>query len=402
MFNVFMVCHLWDLLEEGVDATLDRVQGELGLTGITVPVVCPPMTLLRCRPDPAPRVFRTRGGVFFPPQENCYAATRCKPVPSTWIKGRNPLAKAAETCRKRDLAFRVSICTSLAGRIIDRHPEAAAKTAHGDAFADRLCLVNPDVQALIVGLCNDLAANYDPEAIELTEFHTGRIAPGSLGYDEPFDLGPGGRSLLALCFCESCRQLGGDGQTSPDAAVRSAQVRLTQIMDTGRSLALSPADLLAEDPAIRAHADRQWHALANLAKTAATEAERDIIVRHCENTIVTRNGVHPLAPNGGHNCVMPLAYWLRQPDDTAIARVAETALRQAAPGWRYELVMGAGPGPLAADTPGSAPALVRALSTAADAGVTHVTLESYGQLPGASLTAVKQAIRFARRTSAKR
>ena len=155
MLRVHLICHPWDLLDEGVDEVLARLHGELGVTGVCVPAVCAPLATLRTRPGVSPRIFRTRGGLFFAPGEDYYQATRCTPAVSTWLKGRNPLRRIADGCRKLGLDCRAMAACSTAGRIVARHPHAAAKTVFGDPWPDRLCPINPDAQAFLIAVCRD-------------------------------------------------------------------------------------------------------------------------------------------------------------------------------------------------------------------------------------------------------
>jgi hypothetical protein len=402
MFEVHMVCHLWDLLDGGIEETLDHLQGELGLTGVCVPVVCPPLALLRCRPDVSPRVFRTEGGVCFRPREECYKATRCRPVVAAWQKGRNVLGEVVEGCRKRGLTCRLSVCTSGAGRVASRHPDAAAKTVHGDPWPDRLCLINPDVQGLIAGLCKDLADNFSPTAIELTEFHTGRFGLSAAVCEWPFDLGPGGRALLSTCFCESCRQLGRDAPAGldPSAAARSAEVRFERVFEAGRAMEAEPPQLLADDPPLRAHVERQWHSLAVLIRSIAAELPCGLFLYEYDDVIVTDKARHPLALEGALDDVSGLVRSMPEVTGGDFDRAVQDALTRAGPNHRVELSIAAWPMRSNRTGGSDSPSLVRTLSRAAELGVAGVTLETYGQIPGSGLTAVKQAVRFARRTQA--
>lgn len=418
MFQVHLICHLWDLLDEGVDEVLDRLQGELGLAGVCVPVVCPPVALLRARPPGAPgRIFRSRGGLFFAPQEEYYQATRCKPVVSTWLKGRSAsagLRRVADGCRKHGLAFRVVVATSAAGRMTARNPHAAAKTVFGDSWPDRLCLVNPDVRSFVVGLCRDLADNYGPTAIELTELHVGRVGRRRAGAESVagLDLGPGGRALLELCFCESCRQLDQDGGPRQAggldiaSAVRSAEVRLSRVLETGRAIDQTANQVLGDDPALCAHVKSQWRALTDLVQTVRKEIACELIVHAYDDSVRAAADPCPLTDGGPAplDAILIRHGWVEQPSGEDVESVARSAVARAGPGTRaelqipvYELCQATVPDA----TQVAASVLVRTLSRLAELGIASVSLDSYGQVPASALTGVKQAVRFARRVPAR-
>src|SRR5690349_13438156 len=105
MFHISMNCYPWDLVDEGIDAVLDRLKGEAGVTGISVPFSCGPIVQLRPHAGVSPRTFRSRGGVQFQPEASHYTGTRIRPVVADWLRKSNPLAAIAEACAKRGLAF---------------------------------------------------------------------------------------------------------------------------------------------------------------------------------------------------------------------------------------------------------------------------------------------------------
>jgi hypothetical protein len=398
VFQVHLICHPWDLLDEGVDEVLDRLQGELGVSGVCVPVVCPPLAVLRARPGAWPRVFRTRGGLFFAPREEHYQATRYAPVVSTWLKGRDPLRRIAEGCRKHNLACRAVVATSTAGRMTTRHPYGTAKTVFGDPWPDRLCLVNPDVQSFLVGVCRDLADNYGPTAIELTELHAGRIGERSGGLGPGFDMGPGGEALLRTCFCESCRQLDRTGSVDVASAARSAENRLLGVLETGRPIGQMASEVLAEDPALGAYVECQWRALTGLVRAVRNAVGCGLIV-HAYDDLVSATAV-PYPPRGdGAPLVDAVLTPVERPSGEHVESAARTALARAGPGTDAELQVPACALCGGTATSPDAAMLVRTLSRLAELGIASVNLDSYGQIPAAGLTGVKQAVRFAGRVA---
>src|SRR5262249_48576048 len=100
MFQATMCCNLWDLVDEGIDTVLDRLKGEAGITGISVPLSCPVDTYFRPHQGVSPRRFRTRGGVQFQPHSQTYASTRLRPIVAEWLRKTNPLTQVAEACAK--------------------------------------------------------------------------------------------------------------------------------------------------------------------------------------------------------------------------------------------------------------------------------------------------------------
>ena len=356
------------------------------------------MNVLRVRSAISPRIFRTRGGLFFAPQDDRYQATRCKPAVSTWLKGKNPLRRIADGCHKHDLALRVVLTCSMAGRTAARFPQAAAKTVFGDPWPDRLCLVNPDVQSLLIALCRDLTDNYDPTTIELAEMHPGRIAAAGDAPQTSLDLGPGGQSLLRTCFCESCRQLDRPG-TNVDvaAAARSAETRLRRVLETGRPIDQPLHSALADDPSLSEYIRAQWRALAEMAANVRAETGREIVVHAYDDIVAADHDPYPPGGSAAPPAADAILTTVHHVPDNDLESIARAALTRGGATGRAELQVSAFHEDGATSTAPDASALVRMLPRLAALGLASVNLDNYGQIPEAGLDVVRQAVRFARR-----
>jgi len=205
MIRAHLTAYPWDLIDEREEAVLDRLRGEIGVTGLSLWVASPPVRQLRVR-DVEPRIFSTRGGLFFRPSDEPYTGTRCKPLASGWHKGSDPLARIADACADRSLDLRAVVSATATGRVAQRHPEMACKNVFGAVSDTGLCLANPDVQSYLCGLVTDLSGRYQLTGVSIADF--------ALAWPEAWnqDLRCGvplddmARSLLGICFCESCHQ----------------------------------------------------------------------------------------------------------------------------------------------------------------------------------------------------
>ena len=95
MLRAFVSASPWDLIDDDLDGGLDRLHGEVGVTGVSLWAVAPPRVELRTR-SINPRVFHTRGGAFFHPEGRYYDATRCKPIASARVKSSDPIARLSQ------------------------------------------------------------------------------------------------------------------------------------------------------------------------------------------------------------------------------------------------------------------------------------------------------------------
>ena len=140
MFQSSMVAYPWDLMDEGLDAALDSLQGDIGVTGVSVWASTPPEFQLRVRPL-VPRCFRTDGGLCFQPDVPLYGDSRCRPATADWIKSRNPLAKIGAGCESRALAMRAIVSLTRIGGLAERHASVARKNVFGAPSRRFVCLI---------------------------------------------------------------------------------------------------------------------------------------------------------------------------------------------------------------------------------------------------------------------
>lgn len=412
MLELNMVCYPWDLVDEGVDAVLDRLKGETGLTGVCVPVCVPAIEQFRPHAGVSPRTFRSAGGIQFQPQAATYAATRVQPVVADWLRKRNPLPDIAEGCRQRGLSFRARIVACAAPVVVQRHPAAAVKDVFGDTSSRWICPANPDVRAYLRAMLEDLAAHHAPDAIELiaaafpppavrgrgSGFLCGTgsrpagmlreadfqpVEPGTHGSPPPVDLTDW---LLSLCFCESCRQRAGEAGVDAASAARSVQVTLDRLLEEGESVALSPAEFITKDPVVDAYVNWRCDQATSLLQSLRATCEGRFVIGLDGDRVTTGQEPGLLAAHAD-----ALLGCCARSDDESLTKTVGRLGDAAGSTDRVELAIDAGAG--FAD----AAALVKCVKTAADMGVGAVTFASYGELPLRRLTWIRQASRYARR-----
>jgi hypothetical protein len=387
MFDACVCCFLPDLTDGGIDTALDRLQGEVGVTGITVPIATPPLAYVRRIPGLAGRIFHSRGGIFIQTDDQYYDRTRVKPVLSNWLKGRDPLAPVTERCRIRRLDLRLEISATLTGRMATRYPEASTKTVFGDTSPARMCLLNPDVAEWLRALAADACEHFAPAAIELADFHAGRrdLPAAELARDTSWPKQTA--ELLSICFCESCRQMAAHAGVPVESAARAATVRLEQILteDIPPTDSQQPSrNSLSGLPAVLCdYTDAQHNALQRVLQDIVAAVRVPVV------HLAYSDEIHSLSDSlaaGGRTISRMM---LVEIDDVDVASTLNNSAFRAH--WaRLPLARGAQRDPQS---------LVRALTDVAQHGVRGVELYHYGIASPTDLTAAKQAIRFARRTA---
>lgn len=375
-FRAYYHCDPWDLVHEGIDEALNRLQETIAIDGLSVTAVGGSAHVFRQRAGQGPRTFRSGAAAHFQPQMRCYASSRLRPPTAEWIKASNPLEKIAVACNKRKLRLRVRVMACDHAGLAERYAFAVCKDAYGDPSPTRLCPGNPDVRAYVAGLIEDLSSHYPLDGIDLQDadfgapqqFHGGRLLPGELS----------AWRRTVLCFCESCRQTADDAgiaierlQAAIAAPARSAEARVPddeslQALDEHRAALVS--QLVA--------AARKRGTCEMGLRLTDLDPQRGIIPGDLGDYIDLWTPLEPPVsgqPHEGrrHALLLPI----REP--ASVAAVFDVGAHVPWP-------------------EGSA-GLVREMIHAVHAGRRVVMIESLGQTPDERFDWVRQAVRFARR-----
>lgn len=384
MFYVNMVSHLWDVVDEGLESVLDLLQGQVGVTGLCTPVTSGPVRHIRFSRDVSPRIFQTRGGVFFQPDKGLYENTRCKPMLSEWLRTRNPFAKLSQLCRERELGLRAVIECANIGRIAAHDPHFARKNVFGDV-SSQLCLANADVAEFIRALAVDVCANFSLDTVELAGLD---VMPSDK--DDPHhDLGLGARQLLALCFCESCRQSATAAGVDIEAAARSTAVRLDTVFRTGCPLDPPLITLVADDPPLSAFLAWYNGCVTELFSRIRSSCDCRV-VSHARSIREEDEAATNCGQLRGADAVV-CEY--TGSETAALERLIERMRGTLDDRQGLEIKLPVHP------PPNDEQALFRNLARVAELGIASANLDHYGRLPWDRVDLVKQAVRFARRSS---
>ncbi len=370
MLQTFISAFPWDLTDEGEDEVLDRLHGEIGVTGLSVWAASPPVVQLRPR-DVTPRVFRTRGGLCFHSDETRYAATRCKPMVAGWVKAKEPLRRMAEACNARGMPLRLIISASMTGRLAQRHPEMACKNLFAVESHRCVCLSNPDVRTYLECVMRELAETFEPAAIVVRDFE---IAwPDATGPDfrTSIELGAVERVLLETCFCESCLQRAAQADVDAEMVRRSAVVLLDAALNRQAAGGPQSTAALTDNAPLVAYLKRSAHHLSGLA-THLVE------VCPCELILDRRLGELDAVPGANPDWHIPAAV------STRVDRAEQFPAALCPEARRNELR-------LSTAFP-RGPELVSSLTHAVELG-------NYGLLPEPAWAPIKQAVRFVRRAT---
>lgn len=360
-----VVYALWNHTREPGNL-LDRLVGEVGIDHITIPVVTGREEQFRPFFFPETPYFGTEGGWHYPPGP-AIAATGIKPHVAAWCGRRDVLRQVCDDARRAALAVHFRLTFAQAHDLCRNHPQLAATNAWGQVPLDpSACYSNPQFRALVEATFADLA-RYEPAAIQLDELEFDRdLTAAHWRSDTP-------SPFVNTCCCSSCRQIALAGGIPLDDAVAAARDRVLR----------PPADFAA-------------------VAAAVPEPRRDPVLR--EYTEVRRRSLnawmHALAmAQGGRECWLVVGDAERVPP-AGWERILRYSTFLTEFGLTADEEMPPLPGLSCAITPHVRPAaadLVVIVQRAVAGGTRCIEFDEVAECRFDVLTALKQAIRYARR-----
>jgi len=359
-----IVLPLWSYAADR-GALLERAAGEIGLEHVTVPVVTGPQTHFRVGTAPEQPHFETAGGWHFPHAAKAYAAVGIRPVRASWFAGADVLGRLREHAQRQNLKLVMRLDLRGAAVLLEQASHLLQRNAWGqEVTAAGGCASQPDLRELVRATLDDLH-RYEPAAWELADWVPD--LPMDRALPRPLRWQPAARRLVDTCFCSACRQVAARAGVAPDQAARSVRVQVE------RALAGTPA-LTEDDPLV---ADYLAVRVADCGDWLARLAQTDPLLQ----VVFPADEPFPYRDRVG---VRPLLRVVRrtQRAEEGLAPVqADDGLSLAV--WQ----------PLF-DEPAD---LVRTVAEGVRHGVRWFDFEQADEAPRDALTALKQAVRFARR-----
>jgi hypothetical protein len=384
-----MWTYAWDLLDEGVDAVLGRLQQEVGLDAISVATSY--HTVAHLRPhSPAGRWFIAHdAAVYFRPAPELWQGLRLQPNVSALARARNPLAEicaAAERRGLRVISWTVCLHNTYLGRT---HPDCAVHNAYADVLTSDLCPANPDVRAYVTTLARDLSSNYPLAALELEAIGYSGWAHFHGHEKIGFDLGPAGRFLLELCFCPHCRERGQAHGVDVARLQQDVRAMLDDAFARGAPVTAPVESVIERTPGLRTYLEAREETVTTLVREVRAAS-------HCPIRTIYLGAWHSTGGN-----TRALAQESESIDVLAYTSVAEQ-VRRTARSVLEEMGPEASPDRLLVGLQAypphatSAEVLVANVRAALELGVRRFSFYNYGIMPLPCLGWVAQAVRVIR------
>lgn len=273
MRQFFFWCFPWDLEDEGIEVSLGRMAGDVGVDAVSVAATCRSVAEFRPRAVSGPRTLAFEAAAHFQPDSKCYVNTRIRPNTASWMKSRNPLDKIGRAAERQGLKLRAWVNCCAGQALASRYSLASCVDVFGDPIVTRLCPSNPEVREYVAALVEDVSANYPVETVELEEAHFGDGA--SLGRWRDMGVSPSQAEsvLLSWCFCSSCRQRASDAGIEVASVVDSVNGHLDRMMRVEPATFDRFEGLLADDEDLAAYHKMRVDAVTSLLGSVRSRAK---------------------------------------------------------------------------------------------------------------------------------
>jgi len=268
--QITMWSYVWDFAYDGIGETLHSLKEQVGLTAVSVATSY--HTVEHLRPHGSgPFIYRSTAAVYFRPDRERYRRTSIRPQVSRLVREfDDPLAKIAATCKEVGLdliSWTVCCHNSWIG---SSHPEYTIRNCFGDSYPEALCPANPDVRGYLVGLVDDLRANYGISLAEMESCHY--EAQRHYHHHEKISIpfGELDTFFLALCFCPHCVARG--HAANVDALGLQARVAsaLRHVFEAGETSKESVPEFVARDSDLRKYVQVRIETVTSLLREIKT------------------------------------------------------------------------------------------------------------------------------------
>lgn len=378
MLKAFISAYPWDLIDN-LDQALDRLHGELGIQGVHLWIAVPPVQQIRSR-DIRPRILRDGGGLLFQPEGGVLRGTSWRPMIADWARTRDAVSAIVEGCAKRGVEVRLVVSLGEGGRTAAHHPESACVNALGAASTHSVCPFDAEVGGYWRAVMTELARRWGRRTLVLHDLGAAWTDHEYDRWTQPSGLGNVEKAVISVCFCESCCRVAGAVGVDVSAARQQAVDVINRWLNGAPPL-FSISAALAAAPALSAYLACQWRALAEMVSRWAP--------------LQTEIVVHRTMSPASLGFTATEAFWHTPAGvltEIETPGALSSALCEGAK--RNELLLA----PSVCQDAGDA-GLVALLQEVVRRGFCIVDVGNYGVMRESLFTPLRQAIRFARRTS---
>jgi hypothetical protein len=263
-----------------------------------------------------------------------------------------------------------------------RYPDLVQKTCTGDLLTHQLCPAHPAVRAYAANLAHDIGAQPGVDVLECESLSYGGYGHTHFHPKVGLDLGPGGRYLFSLCFCDACTEGGQSQGVDVDALRDRVSAQVDTVFDRGQPISTPPDELIESIQGLSAFAAWRNSVVTSLVEevTSASGVPTRLLAMGERET----SGLDIAVVASALDAVEYLCY---TPDTSQIETTLKTAAAETGSPERVGVGLQAYP-PASTDVD----TLCRAVETARSCEVGLLSFYNYGIMPGQNLSWIEKAL----------
>ena len=381
----------WDLVDDGVDAALDRIVDLTGCSEIQLAPSYHVSNYFLPHNPKSPIRFGENGAVFFTPELSRYEATEIKPHVSGCVTTPDYFERLVDAINRKGLVFSAWNVYFFNHYLSEKHPQFAKHDVFGTPYVGQLSPSSKDAQEFAVALTQEVMDRFHPHAVRIEALQRQMWRHGMLKSKFQGDITERCQFLLGVCFnpasMQNAEQAGMDAvsfRRDVDAWLRTELAKIPTEQELRE-----PADVewLAEafDGRLRqyldvlnGHTTHLWLRVAEVIKKGGGKVQSDYLAHGIRTDT---NGLEPRI----NKQIDRLTAGLPSIEDDAKAQMREY-LDMIAPGG--EVFVPVGPGNITEAAP-----LVERTRAAAEAGAAGALFYNYGLMREGVLRFVGEAMR---------
>ncbi len=389
MTRFLFICHPADLEDEGIDAALARLRGEIGVDGIILRAATPARTALRPRVTGSPKIVSHESAVWFQPDAKHYAGTRIRPHVAHAIKSRNFLARICDAAVAQGLSVRARIDLFDSLPLAAKHPTATCVDVYGRPHESQLCPSNPDVREFAAAVVEDLCANYPIDSVEHSNVEFGPFYTFPV-LSSAFELGEVGTALLNWCVCPACRQRAGES-IDVSMVIKQSQALLSEIFHLKGMVAVRWPEIISDHVELAGYERMRAGAIASLVGMIRQRCNKPLWMQLTDFLNLEIDYIHSVSKLCDGNAIDPARLHPSR-EQSGVPRIAGTTnIVLASIGTPERASIECGPPKQGGGE------FVSTVHDAARRGYAAIAFSDYGLAAEPQLEWTRQAVRYARR-----
>ena len=207
----------WDLTDEGIDSALDIIAHTAGLNSVSLAQSYHVSTYFLPHNPRRPLYWGEEGALYFQPSAAFHDESPIAPLVSNVVDGPDYMRRIADKIRERGLDLTSWLVFNYNHYLPQRYPDAAKHDPFGHINFAQLCPASPLVRDYARALCRDIAAQFQPDEINLESLGYLHFSYGFRNPKIGVKITPFCELLMGLCYCQHCLQrasaLGLDGES---------------------------------------------------------------------------------------------------------------------------------------------------------------------------------------------